>query len=175
MKPGRKDKYLTNVKPYLNKIIEWCKAGASDGDIYKKLDVGSTKFYEYKKKHPELVEAMNKGRINAHEAVENALFKRAIGYDYYEQKETYIVGKDRTKKNKTIEKLIEKIKNKKHLPPEIAAIIFYLCNRMPERWSQRHNDNGNGNDLNGDVLNEDVKRSKAILAKIRTETKQGND
>ena len=162
MKPGRKDKYLTNVKPYLDKITEWCKAGASDGDIYKKLDVGSTKFYEYKKKHPELVEAMKKGRINANEAVENALFRLATGYKYTEEK---IITGDKYQKE-----VFEK-----HLPPNIAAIIFYLCNRMPERWSQRHNDNGNGNDLNGDVLNEDVKRSKAILAKIRTEAKQGND
>lgn len=164
MKKGRKDKYLTNVKPYLDKITEWCKAGASDGDIYKKLDVGSTKFYEYKKKHPELVEAMNKGRINANEAVENALFRLATGYVYKETKT--IEGGKYGGQTETF---------KKNLPPNIAAIIFYLCNRIPERWSQRHNDNGNGNDLNGEILNEDVKRSKAILAKIRTETKQGND
>ncbi len=55
--------------------------------------------------------------------VERALLKRALGYDYVET---------RTEES---DKGFKRIETTKHIPPDTKALIFWLKNRMPERWS----------------------------------------
>ncbi len=57
--------------------------------------------------------------------VENALLRRAVGYEYTE---TRVEESD--KGSKVIEIT-------KHLPPDTKAAIFWLKNRQPGRWSDR--------------------------------------
>lgn len=61
--------------------------------------------------------------------VENALLKRALGYTYTEvKKEDTVNGiKNGTAKVTVTEKT---------MPPDVAAIIFWLKNRKPEVWRE---------------------------------------
>ncbi len=59
------------------------------------------------------------------EQVERALLRRALGYDYKELR-----TEETDKGSKSVEVT-------KHLPPDIRAAVFWLKNRMPERWSDK--------------------------------------
>ena len=73
-------KYDTNIKPYLNKIKNWKKQGASEQFIYKNLNVSSASWNKYKNEHQELSDALVQGEVDLEKSVQNALIKRALGY-----------------------------------------------------------------------------------------------
>lgn len=58
--------------------------------------------------------------------VENALYKRAVGYEY--QETTIEIDDEGKKKVK---------KTTKQMAPETLAIIFFLKNRKPEDWRDK--------------------------------------
>lgn len=60
-KRGRKSKYNDHVLPYLDKIREWKKVGATDKKIQEVLGISKTVFYEYLDKYPEFKNARKKG------------------------------------------------------------------------------------------------------------------
>ena len=71
-------------------------------------------------------EAIKKGKAPVDFEVENALLKRALGYDYEETiTEVYGDGKKHVKKVK------------RHVPPDVGAICFWLKNRKPEKFRDR--------------------------------------
>ena len=74
------------MQPYLDKITEWVKEGCTKKAIAKNLGVPEGTFYAYLKKHSELCEAFKRAQVVPNEKVENALFKRACGYQWTEVK-----------------------------------------------------------------------------------------
>lgn len=129
---GRKTKYETKVKPKLPLIEAWCRDGATDEVIAEKLEIASSTFYEYKKKHSEFSEALKRSKEFVDAEVENSLLKRALGYDYEE------ITYEHDKETKRV---------KKHALPDITAQIFWLKNRKPTVWRDKQDKN------NEDVLN----------------------
>lgn len=83
---ARKSKYDEYVKPMLPQIKEWSGAGATDEEICTALGIAISTFYEYKKKHSELSEALRAGRQKVVLNIKAALYKRAIGFEYEEKK-----------------------------------------------------------------------------------------
>lgn len=79
---------------------------------------------------PAVSAALKKGKEPVDIQVENALLKRALGYEY---EETYTdiedQGGGRTKKH------VRKVK--KHMPGDTTAMIFWLKNRKPEQWREK--------------------------------------
>lgn len=72
---------------------------------------------------------MSRGKEIVDIKVENALLKRALGYTYTETRRE---GTANSIKNGTAK--ITKIE--KTVPPDVAAIIFWLKNRKPEEWRE---------------------------------------
>lgn len=124
-KAGRTNKYDTHVAPKLELIAHWCKQGATEEEICKKLDVGVSTFNKYKKEHPELKDVLFLGKQDADDKVEAALFKKALGYDYEERKV------------KQTDDGTEVTVTTKHIPPDSTAMIFWLKNRRPNDWKDR--------------------------------------
>lgn len=83
-KGGRKSKYQTHVEPMLFKIECWARDGLIDEQIAKKLGIAYSTFREYLNKFPALSAALKKGKEVVDYEVENALLKRALGYEYDE-------------------------------------------------------------------------------------------
>lgn len=110
----------------LIRIESWARMGLTNEQIAKNIGVNADTFYTWLKKYPEISESIKKGKAPIDFEVENALFKRAIGYEYEEVETTIeeIDGKQR--------KRIKKIK--KVALPETSAMIFWLKNRKPEQW-----------------------------------------
>ncbi|UKI34070.1 MAG: hypothetical protein L6W00_12125 [Lentisphaeria bacterium] len=81
---GRKSKYDEFIRPHLARIEHLCRMGATEEEICRKFSVSVSAFNVYKNQHPELVEALKRGKVDADDAVEAALFRRATGYSYEE-------------------------------------------------------------------------------------------
>src|SRR5690625_4736703 len=128
-KGGRRSKYYTHVEPRLMEVEAWARDGLTDEQIAKNLNVGVSTFHKYKNEFVELVESLKKGKEVIDIEVENALLKRAIGYEYEEVK-TLIEEVD-GKKKKKVEKTT------KHVPADVSAGIFWLRNRKGLVWSNR--------------------------------------
>ena len=116
-------KSATYTSTTLSKIIELAEEGLRDSKIAVALGVNIATFSNWKRTKPEVYLALEQARAKVHQKVEDALIKRALGYDMVETH---------------IEKVGTRIKKKrilKAMPPDVKAIEFYLTNRVPEDWS----------------------------------------
>ena len=94
------------------------------------MGVAERTITEWIARFPAISAALKKGKEPVDTQVENALLKRALGYDYEEtvtEVEEYPGG--RTKKH------VRKIM--KHVPGDTTAQIFWLKNRKPQQWRDR--------------------------------------
>ncbi len=130
-KGGRKGKYHDWItKEGLLKIEGWARDGLTDEQISHNMGIHPSTLYEWQKKYPEISEALKKGKEVIDRQVENALLKRALGYEYEEVKQI-IEKDDKGKDRKRIEKTV------KHVVPDVGAQIFWLKNRKPHEWRDK--------------------------------------
>jgi hypothetical protein len=131
MQAGRPTKYKQD---YIRIAYEVMSLGATITKLAKVFDVNADSIYEWQKKYPEFSESIQWGRdIFDSEVVEEALHKRATGYQY--KIKTYIaVGQE----NLFLYKIVEK-----YMPPSVEAIRFWLSNRNPRRWGNKNNETEN--------------------------------
>lgn len=105
-------------------IAGWRRNGVSLQDIAtKNIGISMTGFWGWYKQSEELRKACANAKDIADIAVEDALFRRAVGYDYWEEVWELIEGEVRLAK-----------KFKKHMPPDTKAIMQWLFNRRPDTW-----------------------------------------
>lgn len=140
-----KSKYDEYVKPYLNRITEMCSS-MTEYQIAKTLGVGSTTFQSYKNQHPELAEALKKGRRCLVSDLRSALIRKAKGYKYTETKvveerikwpeELYQAMLDAGFAPEEIAKSV-RIRTEtshKEMSPDVAAINLALKNYDKGNW-----------------------------------------
>lgn len=111
----------------LLKLEAWARDGLTEADICNNIGISTQTLWDWKKRHPDVLDALKKGKEVADIIVENALYKRAIGYDYEEVKT--ITSADGVVMQKTV--------TKKHIPADITAQIFWLKNRKPNIWRDK--------------------------------------
>ena len=126
-------KYKEWLEPdNLLRIEGWAKDGLTLEQIAHNMGCALGTLCEWKKNHPEINEAIKRGNRPANLEVENALFKSACGYDVEETTEELRFNK----KTHSYEMVVTK-KVRKHIPPSNTAQIFWLKNRMPDKWRDR--------------------------------------
>jgi len=128
--PGKYHDWITDEG--LIKIEGWARDGLTDEQIAHNIGIRRETLYVWKNKYPNISNALKKGKEVIDRQVENALLKRALGYEYEETKqiiEKDEMGKDRKRVEKTI----------KQVAPDVTAQIFWLKNRKPAEWRDRHN------------------------------------
>lgn len=126
-KAGRKNKYDTHVKPYLENIKDWYEF-MNEEQIAKKLGISFQTFWKYKNEHKELSNIINNVRNDLSIELKSILKKRAKGF-YYTDTKTYIKD-DGERQIKIIEE------HKKYALPDVGAIHLLLKN-IDDNW---HND-----------------------------------
>ena len=105
-------------------ITGWRRSGMTIKDIAEKnIGISLTGFFGWCKQSDSLKKACANGKDIANYSVEDSLYRRAIGYDYFEESWELIEGE------MTLVK-----KCKKHVPPDVKAILSWLYNRKPESW-----------------------------------------
>lgn len=115
--------YLKWNNPLIAKICErLAMKGLKDYEIADLLDIRQSSFSIVKNKYPDIGEAVIEGRSKATQKIVAALYKRATGYDYYEE---------------TLDKDGNVRKLKKHMPSNPVCQLFWLTNRDPENWKHR--------------------------------------
>jgi len=126
--PGKYHDWITEEG--LLKIEGWARDGLIDEQISHNIGIHPSTLYEWQKKYPKITEALKKGKEVIDRQVENALLKRALGYEYEEVKQI-IEKDDKGKDRKRIEKTV------KHVVPDVTAQIFWLKNRKPQEWRDK--------------------------------------
>ena len=124
MARGAYHEYLTEDGQTL--LNGWARDGLTDKQIANNIGINVATLYVWKNKYPEIDEALKKGKAIPDYEVENALYKRAIGYEYEERKEIQEVVDGQLKKKVEV--------TKKHMPADSTAMIFWLKNRQPDKW-----------------------------------------
>lgn len=117
-----------DVKACFHEIEKWLKQGLVEYQIFKNLGIGKTTWESYKKKHPELIELLKKGREIQISEVENALFKNATGYYYYVDEAIKVKDPDGGEH-------VEKVRLQKFKAPETGAIAFFLKNKDKHNYA----------------------------------------
>lgn len=138
-----KGKYQRWLLPEGLTLLEgWARDGLVDAQIAHNMGVSTTTLYDWKNRFPSISEALKKGKEVVDYQVENALLKRALGYEYTE---VMVEESDEgTKRRETV----------KQVAPDVTAQIYWLKNRRPGRWRDRpQEDSGDaGNQGTGVVL-----------------------
>ena len=110
----------------LLKLEGWARDGLTDEQIAHNMGIAYSTLKNWKDKHMAILAALKKGKEVVDLQVENALLKRAVGYEYEEVKEKYELGD-----------LTERTVTKKQVIPDTTAQIFWLKNRKPEKWRDK--------------------------------------
>ena len=107
----------------------------TEDQIAANMGISIRTLTEWKQRFTSIVSSLKKGKAPVDQQVENALFKRAIGYDYEE-----ITEEIETLKDGSTKKHIRKVK--KHVPGDVLAMFFWLKNRRPDKWRDKPVDQG---------------------------------
>lgn len=119
-----KGKYQEWLEPEgLLKVEGWARDGLTDEQIAHNMGISVATLYNWKNEHLEILEALKSGKEVVDRQVENALLKRALGYEYEEVSEKYELGI-----------LTERKVTKKQVVPDTTAQIFWLKNRKAKDW-----------------------------------------
>ena len=111
----------------------YAKQGLIDKEIAQKLGVSEKTYYDYQNKYPQFLQALKRGKEPIDQEVEQCLLKRARGFEYEETHIEYkeLPGPGVTAKPTSVKKI------KKLIIGDVTAQIFWLKNRMPERWKDK--------------------------------------
>lgn len=150
-KPGRKPQW-TDAKVEI--MVKAIAAGKSYKDAYTSARVGHDSFYRHLRDDSEFSAKVKRAEQDYQEYYDSQLVvdcKRSLlelirGYEWDET-----TTESALDKNGKMVEVKKKIVHKK-AAPNATAIIFALCNRAPEEWSNKH--------------------IQEISGKIETETKQ---
>lgn len=143
-----KGKYQRWLEPDGLLLLEgWARDGLTDEQLAEKMGINPATLYDWKNKHPEISEALKRGKDVVDTQVENALLKRALGYEYMEER-VEVSDKDGRKV----------IQTTKTVPPDTTAQIFWLKNRRPDKWRDKQVDGvSEANQTEDDALTESLK------------------
>ena len=95
-------------------------------ELAKNLGISPKTLSVWENKHPEIAEALRQGREITDVSVENAILKKALGFEVTEVKT--VVKADGAEEVTTVLKSV---------PPDVSAASLWLKNRCPEKWRDK--------------------------------------
>lgn len=124
------------LKPEAREVLEaWGRKGLTKDEIAQNMGISRSTLSAWTKKCTDISDAIKNARAYACARVENALFKKAVGYEYVQQRPIKVKKSqyENGRKVKEEEEVIM-VDETVIVPPDLGAVIFYLTNRLPEDW-----------------------------------------
>ncbi len=132
-KAGRHGKYEEWLdKDSLLKVQGWARDGLSDEQIAHNIGINKGTLCVWKNRFPEFADAIKKGKEVVDREVENAMLKRALGYEYDEVTQEPVTDKDTGITEMRVTKRVTK-----QIAPDVTAQIFWLKNRKPDEFRDK--------------------------------------
>lgn len=126
------------------------------------MGIGYSTLQTWKSKYQEIRDTLKRGKEVIDRQVENALLKRALGYQYDEiTKEMVEDGSGRLMVTKVVTKEVQ---------PDVTAQIFWLKNRKPSEWRDKQQMEHSGeitNTIQQLTPEERQKRIEELKAKLK--------
>lgn len=144
---GRPSKYDELIKPHLEKIRKAVEAGATVEEIAKAFGISPSTIYKYKAEKKEFSETFARGREQVVFEIKGALLKKALGFEYKEEKK---VGR----RDKDGERVILIEEYKRYCPPSETAAAMLLRN-YDDNWLDKDN-------VSTDLRKQEMELKKAI-------------
>lgn len=144
---ARPSKYDTEIKPYLEDIRKAVAAGATVQEIATAFGIAESSIYKYKKEKKEFSQAFARGREKVVIEIKAALLKKALGFEYQEEKSV-------AKHDKDGESIVLIEQYKRYCAPSETAAAMLLRN-YDENW--RDNDRATA-----DIKKQETDLRKAI-------------
>ena len=124
MTAGRPSLYQPDYAEQARKL---CRLGATDSDVADFFGIGTTTFYRWRKDHPDFAAAVAEGKDVCDKQVEQALHRRAVGFEYEAIRVFIPAGaKDAVLVRYPVQVL-----------PDVRAAQHWLRFRRPKEWSDR--------------------------------------
>lgn len=139
------DEWLEEDKLIL--LEGWARDGLTNEQIAKNIGINVKTLYDWKNKESNICNSLKKGREVADYEVENALFKRALGY-------TIQINEQKIDRDGCVHDLVKDV----HVPGDTTAQIFWLKNRKKEKWRDKVETNDE---------EKEIQNAKDIIVKIR--------
>lgn len=126
-KRGRKKTAWSVIKPKLDTIQEWASKGYNNKEIYAKLGLSHSAFYECINAHNELKESLEKGREELYDSIESkSIYKLALGGIKTTKQKYVVVDKKKVLVEETVEESL----------PYFPAAQFVLEKRRADKWGK---------------------------------------
>lgn len=133
MAKGKYEYWLTDEG--LTKLGGWARAGLTDEQIAHNIGISRKTLDVWKRKYGDIGDTLKRKKEIVDYEVENALLRRALGYVYEEER---------------IERSADGVKTttiRRPALPDTTAQIFWLKNRMPDKWRDKQREDNNGEAL----------------------------
>ncbi len=105
-----------------------CELGATNAELADAFQVGTGTINYWRAAHVEFSDAVRPAKEKADDCVEYSYFQRAVGYSYDAVKIFMPAGREKP--------VI--VPYREHVPPDPNAGAFWLKNRRPEKWRDKH-------------------------------------
>lgn len=148
-------------------LTAWARDGLTDEQIAANCGVSRSTLALWKDKFSDISDALKKNKEIVDIEVENALYKKTLGYNA-EIRKTFKVKRvdydpDTGRRIREYEELQTGI-DEVHIPADTTAQIFWLKNRKPEQWRDKPADDTDTTTLD---------RVLDVLDAVREQAKNG--
>ena len=99
------------------RVFKLCLLGCCDAEISSVIGITPQAFYDWRREHPELEDAVRRGRVDADAAIAHSMFARATGYSHTDHHVSAFQGE------------VTKTEITKHYPPDTTAAKLLLMAR----------------------------------------------
>ena len=135
---GKFDEWLT--EDGLLRIKGWARDGLTDEQIAHNMGIRRTTLTDWQKRFPVISATLKAGKAPVDIEVENALLKRALGFQYDETTtdiEEYPTSQTDDEGNLIVREIRKTRTVRRTALPDTTAMIFWLKNRRPDRWRDK--------------------------------------
>src|SRR5215471_306949 len=124
--PGQPTKYNPEVYPRVAKFL--CERGATMSELARAFNVNDSTLYDWLNRHKEFHDAVQVSADVFNHRVERALAERAIG--------GFVTLREEVRDPETGKVLAPA--QRQYYPPDPTSCIFFLKNRMPDKYRDVH-------------------------------------